>query len=114
MHISSRTSGFWPLSLPRSKPIPSPASYPEVPFSLFWRYNPNNPHRIGDVLYDTLICTAVHTAGVDRRVRKTILASIGSDRALKAVESMILNVPLINALIGTTRAVDIISGGVKV
>ena len=57
-------------------------------------------HLIGGVLNVTLVCTVVHAAGVDRGLRKAILASIISNRALKAVESMDLNVPLINALIG--------------
>ena len=91
---------FWPLSLPRSEPIPSPASYLGVPCSLFWRFNPNNVHLIGSVFNATLVCTVVHAAGVDRGLRKAILASIISNRALKVVESMDLNVPLINALIG--------------
>jgi len=46
-------------------------------------------------------------------MRKSILASIESDEALKAVESMIFRDPLISALVTTTRAVDIIGGGVK-
>ena len=113
MRASSRLSVFWPLSLPKSKPITSRVSYLEVSCSLFRRFNPNNLYCIGNVFYDTLICTAAHTAGIDRGLRKAILASIASDEALKAVESMVLNDPMIDGLIGTTRAVDIISGGVK-
>jgi Gly-Xaa carboxypeptidase len=66
------------------------------------------------VFRDTLICTAAYSNDIDQdSVKKAILASITSDKALKAVESVILRDPLINALIGTTRAVDVIGGGVK-
>jgi Gly-Xaa carboxypeptidase len=65
------------------------------------------------VFYDTLLCTAVHSAEIDRDLKKAILASTKSDKALKAVESMIFKDPLISSLVGTTRAVDIVGGGVK-
>jgi len=65
------------------------------------------------VFYDTLICTTVHSAEVDRRARKTILASIKSDKALRVVESMVSQDALMSALVRTTRAVDIVGGGVK-
>jgi hypothetical protein len=66
------------------------------------------------VFRDTLICTAAYSNDIDQdSVKKAILASITSDKALKAVESVILRDPLINALIGTARAVDVIGGGVK-
>ena len=44
---------------------------------------------------------------------EAILASIKSDKALRVVESMIFKDPLITSLVSTTRAVDIIGGGVK-
>ena len=74
-----------------------------------------NPHDLllGNVFYDTLLCTAVHSAEINQDMRKAILASIKSDEALKAVESMIFKIPLISSLVGTTRAVDIVGGGVK-
>jgi len=65
------------------------------------------------VFYDTLICAAIHSAEINQDLRKAILASIESDEALEAVESAVFQDPLINALVSTTRAVDIISGGVK-
>lgn len=65
------------------------------------------------MFYDTLICSAVHSAGIDKDMRDAIFASIKSDKALKAVESAIFRDPLINALVTTTRAVDIVGGGVK-
>jgi len=65
------------------------------------------------VYYDTLVCTAVHSAKVDRRMRKTILASVKSSKALRGVESMVSQDPSMSALVRTTRAVDIVGGGVK-
>ena len=73
----------------------------------------NNLCCIGNVFYDTLICTAAHSAEVDRRVRKTILASIKSDKAMRAVQSMVSQDPMMSALVRTSRAVDIVGGGVK-
>ena len=77
------------------------------------RRDPNNTSRIANVFYDTLVCSAVHSAEIDDGLRKDILASIKSDEALKAVESVIFQDSTINALVGTTRAVDIVGGGVK-
>ena len=75
--------------------------------------NFDDPPCIDNVFYDTLLCTAVHSAEVDQDLRKAILASTKSDKDLKAVESVIFRDPLINALVGTTRAVDIVGGGFK-
>ncbi|KAF9786344.1 carboxypeptidase S [Thelephora terrestris] len=76
--------------------------------------NPVAPKLSRDnVFYDTLLCTAVRSAEIDPDMKKAILASIISDDALRAVESIIFKVPLISSLVGTTRAVDIIGGGVK-
>lgn len=69
--------------------------------------------RVGNVFYDTLLCAAVHSAEIDQTLKKAILASITSDDALKAVESAIFQNPLLNSLVGTTRAIDIVGGGVK-
>ena len=65
------------------------------------------------MFYDTLVCTAIHSAEVDRGMRKAILSSIESDEALKVVESVIFRDHSISSLVGTTRAVDIVGGGVK-
>lgn len=50
---------------------------------------------------------------MDRGLKNAILASTASDRALKVVESVIFNDPFTRSLVGTTRAVDIVGGGVK-
>jgi Gly-Xaa carboxypeptidase len=69
---------------------------------------------LGNVFYNTLLYTAVHSAEINEDMRKAILALIKSDEALKAVELMIFTIPLISSLVGTTRAVDIVGGGIKV
>ena len=74
---------------------------------------PNNTLHVGNVFYDTLLCSAVHSAEIDQALKKAILDSTTSDDALKVVESAIFRDPLINSLVGTTRAVDIVGGGVK-
>ncbi|KAF9646522.1 carboxypeptidase S, partial [Thelephora ganbajun] len=76
--------------------------------------NPISPKLSRDnVFYNTLLCTAVHSTEVDRHMKKAILASTKSDKALRAVESVIFKDPLISSLVGTTRAVDLVGGGVK-
>ena len=65
------------------------------------------------MFYDALVCNAVHSAEMDPDLRKAILDSIESDEALKKVESVISQDRSMNSLVGTTRAVDIVGGGVK-
>jgi hypothetical protein len=69
--------------------------------------------RTDNVYYDTLVCMATHSANVEKELRRAILDSETSDEALKAVESMIFKDSETRSLVGTTRAVDIIGGGVK-
>ncbi|KAF9649050.1 carboxypeptidase S [Thelephora ganbajun] len=66
-----------------------------------------------NVYYDTLVCMATHSANVGKDLRQAILDSVTSDEALKVVESMVLRDPETRSLVGTTRAIDIIRGGVK-
>ena len=63
--------------------------------------------------YDTLVCMAAHSAEVEKELRRAILDSATSDEALKLVESTIFKDPETRSLVGTTRAVDMIGGGVK-
>lgn len=63
--------------------------------------------------YDTLVCMATHSANVEEELRQAILDSATSDKALKFVESMIFRDSETRSLVGTTRAADIIGGGVK-
>ena len=73
-----------------------------------------SPFPEDNVYYDTLVCTAAHSSNVPKDLRKTILKSIESDRALSRVETLVLEDSNVRALIGTTTAVDITGGGVKV
>ena len=56
---------------------------------------------------------ATHSANVNTELRQAILDSKASDEALEMVESAIFKDPETRSLVGTTRAVDIIGGGVK-
>ena len=47
-------------------------------------------------------------------LRKAIIHSTESDQALKDAESILFKDPLFKALAGTTQAIDLIGGGVKV
>jgi Gly-Xaa carboxypeptidase len=69
--------------------------------------------RTDNVYYDTLVCMATHSANVEEELRQAISDSATSDEALKLVESIIFQDPETRSLVGTTRAVDIIGGGVK-
>lgn len=66
-----------------------------------------------NVYYDTLVCMATHSANVEKELRRAILDSATSGDALETVQSMIFKDPETRSLVGTTRAVDIIGGGVK-
>lgn len=63
--------------------------------------------------YETLLCVASHSVKVDDALRQAILDSATSDEALELAESIIFKDPETRSLIGTTRAIDIVGGGVK-
>lgn len=64
--------------------------------------------------YSTLQCIAVHAPNVPKSLRTDIIRSASSDRALQRVEDYLFpREPVIKASVGTTQAVDLISGGVK-
>ena len=100
LHYGDRSESHRPQAIPKYL-VP----YPDTTTSI--------TSHAGNIFYDTLICAAVHSAEVDPDLRKAILTSTESDKALEAVESMIFQDPLISSLVGTTRAVDIVGGGVK-
>ena len=56
---------------------------------------------------------ATHSVKVEDALRHAILDSATSDEALKLAESIILRDPETRSLLGTTRAIDIVGGGVK-
>ncbi len=76
-----------------------------------------NPYPItiarGSPVYGTLQCQAAHGTDMDASLRKTIIKSIKSDRAMKKLEQIVSKDLSLRSLIGTTQAIDLISGGVK-
>jgi len=65
-------------------------------------------------VYGTLQCQAAHGSDMDVTLRKAIVKSVKSDRALKKLEKSVAKDLTLRSLIGTTQAIDLISGGVKV
>jgi len=78
------------------------------------------------LVFRSIECSAVHGTNIPKDFRNEVLkASAGNYRALKNVETMVFSgearvdvgeedVQAIRALLSTTQAVDVISGGVKV
>lgn len=64
--------------------------------------------------YKTVQCLAVHVPNLPDRLRRDILASAYSDKALRAAESVLFTNLAFKNLVRTTQAIDIIQGGVKV
>ncbi|KAJ6470207.1 carboxypeptidase S [Mycena vitilis] len=58
-------------------------------------------------------CFAAHAPAIPRKLKRAILRAKKSKRALARAEELLLEDPYFRALVGTTQAVDIISGGVK-
>jgi Gly-Xaa carboxypeptidase len=64
--------------------------------------------------YGTIQCYGAHGKNVPDSQRKLIERSVKSDKALGELEKLYLQNPFIKAQIGTTQAVDLVQGGVKV
>jgi len=62
------------------------------------------------VVYKMLKCTA-QAPGVPRQLRNDIVKSVYSDKALRRVQEAVMDT--LKPLMGTTQAIDLISGGVK-
>ncbi|KAJ7034588.1 hypothetical protein C8F04DRAFT_1259825 [Mycena alexandri] len=58
-------------------------------------------------------CLAAHAPDMPGLLKRAILRARTNPVALKAVEAILLKDPTIRALVGTTQAVDVVSGGVK-
>lgn len=63
--------------------------------------------------YSTIKCVAAHAPEMDKKLRKMILRSVKSDKALKRLEEWVASDKTMKSLIGTTQAIDLIGGGVK-
>ncbi|EIW79241.1 carboxypeptidase S [Coniophora puteana RWD-64-598 SS2] len=68
----------------------------------------------GSPMYKNVQCIARWSPGLDPDLRKQILRSENSDRALHAAEKVLFNNYLFKNMVGTTQAIDLIHGGVKV
>jgi Gly-Xaa carboxypeptidase len=77
----------------------------------------NNPYKTkltrGEPVYATLQCVAEHGKDVPKDLRRTVKQSTHNDRALRHLRQTIRDDPLLNSLVGTTQAIDMIQGGVK-
>ncbi|KAI6106077.1 hypothetical protein EDD16DRAFT_205926 [Pisolithus croceorrhizus] len=62
----------------------------------------------------TIQCLAAHAPNMPDHLRRNILASAYSDKALRAAEDVLFTNSVFKNFVGTTQAIDIIQGGVKV
>ncbi|KAE9390692.1 carboxypeptidase S [Gymnopus androsaceus JB14] len=66
------------------------------------------------VPYDNLVCMAAHSRDIPHSLKRAIFRSGHSNAALHRVEKdFVLQDKFYSSLVGTTQAVDIVSGGVK-
>lgn len=76
-----------------------------------------NPFQVeftrGDPMYEYFQCLAEHANGLPEELRKLILRSLDSDTALRKLTEILAKDRVIRSLLGTTQAIDIISGGIK-
>ncbi|KAJ7778399.1 carboxypeptidase S [Mycena metata] len=64
-------------------------------------------------IFETLQCWAAHAPDIPGLLKRAILSARTSPVALKAVEAILLKDPIFKSIVGTTQAVDVVSGGVK-
>ncbi|KAI6104447.1 hypothetical protein EDD16DRAFT_1714744 [Pisolithus croceorrhizus] len=77
--------------------------------------NPFKVHLVRDSApYRTIQCLAAHAPNMPDHLRRNIVASAYSDKALRAAEDVLFTNSVFKNFVGTTQAVDIIQGGVKV
>ncbi|KAH7929100.1 carboxypeptidase S [Leucogyrophana mollusca] len=77
--------------------------------------NPFEVHLTrGSPVYKTVQCLAQHAPDLPSALRKDILRAEHSDRALRAAEKKLFESRMLKSLAGTTQAIDLIQGGVKV
>jgi len=65
-------------------------------------------------MYKAAQCLAAHSPGLPKGLRMDILRSEYSDKALRAAEKQLFTTATFKSLAGTTQAIDIVQGGVKV
>ncbi|KAI0073281.1 carboxypeptidase S [Panus rudis PR-1116 ss-1] len=67
----------------------------------------------GTPMYNKAFCLAAHAPDLPRELRAALRESIESDEALQKAEDILFKDEMFKALVGTTQAIDLISGGVK-
>ena len=65
-------------------------------------------------MYKFAQCLAVHSPGFPKRLRKDILRSEFSDKALHSAEKRLFSNTGLKTIVSTTQAIDMVQGGVKV
>lgn len=85
--------------------------------SLIVKYEAN-PYSVSltreDPLYSTMQCIGRHGADVPSDLRKVIKRATHSEKALHSLAKLLFENPVYESFVGTTQAVDLIQGGVKV
>ena len=77
--------------------------------------HPQEPRLNRDtVVFANLQCLAAHAKELPCHLRKDLKASVHSDKALRRVEKEMFQDLVLRSLAGTTQAIDMIQGGVKV
>ncbi|KAF8437233.1 hypothetical protein L210DRAFT_3682609 [Boletus edulis BED1] len=84
-------------------------------FLVAFERNPFDPHLIrGSPVYKNYQCVARYAPGLPDSLRKDIIDAEYSDKALQSVEEELFRDTRIKNLVGTTQAIDLVTGGVKV
>ena len=65
-------------------------------------------------MYKVAQCLAAYSPGLPKGLRKDILRSEYSDKALRAAEKQLFTTAEFKARVSTTQAIDLVQGGVKV
>ncbi|KIJ65653.1 hypothetical protein HYDPIDRAFT_88243 [Hydnomerulius pinastri MD-312] len=77
--------------------------------------NPFEAHLArGSPVYKSVQCLARHAPELPASLRRDIIHAQHSDKALRSAEKQLFQNPTIKNLVGTTQAIDIVHGGVKV
>ncbi|KAJ7034590.1 carboxypeptidase S [Mycena alexandri] len=69
--------------------------------------------QVGSPVFEMAQCFATRGATMPSKLKHALLHAGKSPKALKTAEALLLKDPVLKALIGTTQAVDMITGGVK-
>ncbi|KAL5537057.1 hypothetical protein ACEPAF_880 [Sanghuangporus sanghuang] len=65
-------------------------------------------------VYGMMQCIAAHAPSMDNALRRAIVESTKSEKALRALEELVVTYPEFSSAIATTQAIDLIHGGIKV